>query len=197
MQSTLRLAVLALFVVGIGWGCSGDSVNPRFAKTWTGTATVTIPGASPLSYPSQLTITVSGDSATATNICPDGSGSVTAHGNGDTINWTGSVDCPPVALSCGSATLTYKTATSPWAMTANPSPRKAPAQRRSAASRRRSPPASWGRSPDRRSKPRPTPPGARGRLLPGRVPEVTFVSVTSGTRAPGNVSLRCRDELRR
>jgi len=111
MQSTLRLAVLALFVVGIGWGCSGDSVNPRFAKTWTGTATVTIPGASPLSYPSQLTITVSGDSATATNICPDGSGSVTAHGNGDTINWTGSVDCPPVALSCGSATLTYKTAT--------------------------------------------------------------------------------------
>src|SRR5262249_1950593 len=52
-------------------------------------------------------------------------------------------------------------------MTAKPSPRKAPAQRRSAASRRRSPPASWVRSPDRRSKPRPTPPGARGRLLPG------------------------------
>ena len=101
MQRTRTLAFLALCA------CGSNTLNGAFAKAWLGTSTVTILGQAPVDFPSQLNITVSGDSATLTNICPDGSGSMTATGSGNSAAWSGSVACFVPGNSC-TVTLTYK-----------------------------------------------------------------------------------------
>jgi hypothetical protein len=57
-------------------------------------------------------IAVSGQTATVSAICPDGSGSVSAQGSGNSAQWQGSFTCPPVALAgtCAAITLTHQTA---------------------------------------------------------------------------------------
>ncbi len=75
--------------------CGGDTVNPTFAKSWVGQGTMTFMGAGPSVYPAELTIMVSGDTATVTNICP-GAAPLPATGDGNTVKWTGSEACEPM-----------------------------------------------------------------------------------------------------
>lgn len=89
----------------------GDSLNPAFNGTWTGITTVALSGLSPFAYSSGLIIAVSGQNATVGYICPDGSGSVTAHGSGNAISWSGRYTCPAVSLlGCPAVTATYTSA---------------------------------------------------------------------------------------
>ncbi len=86
-------------------------LNPAFSGTWTGTTTVSFPGVTPFSYSSLVVIAVSGQTATVSAICPDGSGSISAQGSGDSAQWRGSFTCPPLALdTCPAVTLTYQNA---------------------------------------------------------------------------------------
>jgi len=86
-------------------------LNPAFSGTWTGTTTISAPGFAPLYYSSLLVIAVSGQTATVSAICPDGSGSISAQGSGDSAEWQGSFTCPPVALgTCPAITVTYQNA---------------------------------------------------------------------------------------
>jgi hypothetical protein len=101
MRRTRTLAVLVLCA------CGSSPLNSAFGKAWLGTSTVTIPGQAPVSFTSQLNITVSGDNATLTNLCPDGSGSLTATGSGNSAAWSGSVSCFIPGNGC-TLTLTYK-----------------------------------------------------------------------------------------
>jgi len=101
MRRPRTLALLALCA------CGSNTLNGAFAKAWLGTSTVTILGQAPVNFPSQLNITVSGDNATLTNICPDGSGSITATGSGNSAAWSGSVNCFVPGNNC-TLTLTYK-----------------------------------------------------------------------------------------
>jgi len=106
MRKALTLAFLALCACG---GSSNNNLSSAFGKTWTGTTTVTIPGHNPSTSSGQLTVTVSGNSATVTNICPDGSGSVNATGSGNSATWSGTVTCTETA-NCGTLALAYNSA---------------------------------------------------------------------------------------
>jgi hypothetical protein len=107
MRKAMMLAFLALCACG---SSNSNTLNAAFGKTWTGTTTLTVPGQNPSNSAGQLTVTVSGNNATVTNICPDGSGSVTATGSGDSASWSGSLNCT-LQANCGTVTLTYKSAT--------------------------------------------------------------------------------------
>jgi hypothetical protein len=106
-------AILFAAILGCSSGRSGSpTLNPAFGKTWTGTTTIRALGLTPTSYAGQLTVAVSGDSATVTKVCPDGSGAVSSTGSGNTINWTGNLACPPIAVqTCSAVTFTYSSAT--------------------------------------------------------------------------------------
>ena|SRR5215475_4494396 len=93
--------------------CGGESLNSAFGKTWVGTTTATIPGLIPFTSNSQFTVSVHGDTATATDVCPpNGGGSIDAKGSGNSASWAGSMACPPIpqtGLNC-SLTLTFTAA---------------------------------------------------------------------------------------
>jgi len=94
-------------------GGGGSSLNPAFGGTWTGVTTVTVTGLSPFTFPSTLGIAVSGSTATINNVCPDGSGTIVGQGSGNTVSWSGTLTCPPVAVAgvCPAVTATYTSAT--------------------------------------------------------------------------------------
>ncbi len=106
MKSALTLALLALCACG----GSSDNLSSAIGKTWTGTTTFTVNGQSQGNTASQLTITVSGKTATVTNVCPDGSVTITARGSGNSASWSGIVMCTE-QVNCGALTLTYNSAT--------------------------------------------------------------------------------------
>jgi hypothetical protein len=86
-------------------------LDPAFGGTWNGMVTVTVPGVAPSSAPGQLMVATSGKTATITQVCPDGSGTVLATGSGDAAAWSGSLTCPPVAVSvCPAVTATLTSA---------------------------------------------------------------------------------------
>jgi hypothetical protein len=108
-------AALILAACGDDGGAAAPApatpLNPAFSGTWTGTTTVSSPGVAPFSYSSSVVIAVSGQTATVSAICPDGSGSISAQGSGDSAAWQGSFTCPPIALdTCPAVTLTYQNA---------------------------------------------------------------------------------------
>jgi hypothetical protein len=87
-------------------------LDPAFSGTWTGTTTVSSTAVDPLSFPSALVIAASGQTATVSAICPDGSGSVVAQGSGRSAQWQGSTACPPLETDvCSAVTLTFQNAT--------------------------------------------------------------------------------------
>jgi hypothetical protein len=107
--------LLVLVVAATLNACGGSSddgeppLNPALSGTWTGSTTVSFPGFAPFSYASYVVIAVSGQTATAAAVCPDGSGSIAIQGSGDTAEWHGAYSCAPVALgACSTVTLTYQ-----------------------------------------------------------------------------------------
>ena len=70
--------------------------EPRVRQHLERTGDDDVRGAGVNVYPSQLKVTVSGDTATVTNFCPGtGTASLRATGNGNTVKWTGSEVCDP------------------------------------------------------------------------------------------------------
>jgi hypothetical protein len=107
----MRRAVLGLVAVSLsacGSSSSGQApLNSAFAGTWAGSFAFT--GALTGSASGQLTITVSGNSMQVGFMCPDGTGTVTASGSGNTASWSGSLVCPPTSgvSNCSAAVFTF------------------------------------------------------------------------------------------
>jgi len=93
-------------------------LDPGFAKTWSGSGTMTCPGFT-ATESATMPITVSGDSLTASMACLGGSRvNLTATGSGTTASWSGSLSCPPAAdSSC--ATWVYTRLSSTLTLNAN------------------------------------------------------------------------------
>ncbi len=118
MRHIASITVVALFVLS---GCGGDggggddssgSLNPAFSGAWTGTATISFDGLSPVSYYAYLTISVSGGTATVAKLCPTGSGSLVVSGNDNYATWHGTLTCPPSAFrECDPITVVYQSGT--------------------------------------------------------------------------------------
>jgi hypothetical protein len=96
-------------------GCGGTQappgdLDPALGGTWSGNTLVAVTGYTS-TYPSQLVVETSGRTATISRICPDGSGAVVATGSGGAASWSGSLTCPPVAVSvCPAVTATLTSA---------------------------------------------------------------------------------------
>jgi hypothetical protein len=57
-----------------------------------------------------LVIAVSGGSATLADVCPDGSGTITVTGSGQSGSWGGTLNCPAIAFTnCAAVAFTYHT----------------------------------------------------------------------------------------
>lgn len=114
MKTIPLVIAAALAISGCGGGSSTEplpDLNPALSGTWNGNTLVSVPGFPSSSYPSQLVIAASGRTATITKVCPDGTGTVVASGSGNTAAWSGSLACPPVAVSgCPSVTATLTSA---------------------------------------------------------------------------------------
>jgi hypothetical protein len=114
------LAAVLLFTLACGGSNEGSkqTLNPAMGKTWTGTTTVSIVGLAtqPAPYAGQFTVAVNGNTATATDVCPNGGGSIVATANGSNgpgaALWSGSMACPgiPQTGSNCSLVLTYTAA---------------------------------------------------------------------------------------
>src|SRR5438128_1306077 len=97
----IGLGLIFATVLACGGSSSGGSVNTAMNGTWSGPATLTISGEPSQTLSGQLQVAVSGKNATFTGVCLDGSGSVTAHGSGNSASWSGSLVCPAVQFTCG------------------------------------------------------------------------------------------------
>src|SRR5204863_3415910 len=60
--------------------------------------------------PGGVKVAVSGQNAAFTGVCLDQSGSVTAHGSGNSASWSGSLVCPAVQFTCGPVVMTFQSA---------------------------------------------------------------------------------------
>jgi hypothetical protein len=91
--------------------CGGGNLNTAMNGTWAGPATLTLSGESPQSFSGEVQVAVSGENATFSGFCLDGTGSVVAHGSGNSASWSGSFACPAVAFTgCSSVVLTFQSA---------------------------------------------------------------------------------------
>jgi len=90
--------------------CGGGDLNTAMNGKWAGQATLTISGESPQTIPGGVQVAVSRQSATFTGVCLDNSGSVTAHGSGNSASWSGSLVCPAVQFTCGPVVMTFQSA---------------------------------------------------------------------------------------
>lgn len=98
-------------LLGLLLAACGGPLDSGFSGSWLGTTTVTSSGQTPFTYSSRLLVATSGSTATAANICPDGSGFITAEGSGNSAEWSGTNVCRPFASStCSSITVTFKQA---------------------------------------------------------------------------------------
>jgi len=115
MRPLFTAFLLAALACGGGGGSSSGSLDPAFAGTWSGTVTLSVTGSPSTSSASQLVVAVSGQSATISEVCPDGkgTGSVTAQGSGDSATWNGNVSCLAIPITgvCASVIITYTSAT--------------------------------------------------------------------------------------
>lgn len=106
--------IAAALVTAAACGGSSDptQLDSGFNGTWSGPATLTISGQSPLSGMGHLVIAVAGQTATVSGVCPDNSGSIIARGSGRSATWGGNLPCPPVVFTnCSSVTMTFQSAT--------------------------------------------------------------------------------------
>jgi len=106
----IGLGVIFATVVACG-GSSGGNLNTAMNGTWAGPSTLTITGQSPQSFTGEVQVAVSGQNATFSAICLDGTGSVVAHGSGNSASWSGSYPCPAVQFTgCSSVVMTFQSA---------------------------------------------------------------------------------------
>ncbi len=64
------------------------------------------------SYSGEIAIAVDGDSAEVGDFCPEGGGTLSASGSGNSASWQGELRCPSIAVQgCRSAVLTYSLVT--------------------------------------------------------------------------------------
>jgi len=119
VASTSGLAFVLAVLAGCGSSASSSGPDSRFAKGWSGTVQVALPNlaqaGSPVWSPT-VTVSLSGDTATATPICEDGTGSIVFSGSGDSLSWSGSLACPGFLAECpgggaGQLALTVTSAT--------------------------------------------------------------------------------------
>src|SRR5215470_2924100 len=89
-----RILILSLLAVACWPGPvpEKEKLNPAFGKTWVGTATLSRPGLDPLTYQTAITLVVSGDNATISDVCPGGS-RMQGEGSGDSLGWTPNSGC--------------------------------------------------------------------------------------------------------
>jgi len=77
-------------------GCGAQPLDPRFARTWSGTA-LELLGSAAFQNPMQIEVTVSEDSAVVAPFCPDPPGypvkSIVMNGSGRSLHWSGAVRC--------------------------------------------------------------------------------------------------------
>ena len=109
----MKKAIGLIFAAAIACGgSSSDNLNTAFNGTWTGPLALTIGNQSPQQLGNgQLVISVSGQNANVSQVCLDGSGSVAAHGSGNSASWSGSLACPPIQFTnCSSVVLTLTSA---------------------------------------------------------------------------------------
>lgn len=109
----MRLGKLSAALFVLAAACGGSSaLDPALNGTWTGPTTFTVTGNAPQTGTGSLKVAVSGQNAVLSEICLDGTGSVTMPGSGNSASWTGSFDCPPVQFTnCAAVILTFKSAT--------------------------------------------------------------------------------------
>jgi hypothetical protein len=112
---SLGVVAVALFACGGGSGGGGGDpggLDTAFRGLWVGT--FTFDGALTGSDSGQLAFSVAGNSAQIGYLCPDGTGTVTATGSGNTANWSGTLACAPTAGSsnCPAAVFTFSSLTS-------------------------------------------------------------------------------------
>ena len=102
------LGLVAVTLSGCGSGSGSQApLNSAFAGTWAGT--FAFAGAINGSPSGQLVITLNGNSMQVGYLCPDGTGTVTASGSGNSASWSGSLVCPPASglSNCSAAVLTF------------------------------------------------------------------------------------------
>lgn len=106
MKSALLLVCLAGSV-----GC-GPALNAGLGGTWAGPVTASFQGMSPFSYSASMALAVSGGFVTVSGVCPGtGAYSIQAEGTGNSADWAGTLNCPPVQVgSCPSVAVTYTSA---------------------------------------------------------------------------------------
>jgi hypothetical protein len=113
MKRFSAVLVVALVMASCGGSTEttpGDPLDPGFARTWSGTQTLTCPGYS-TTESGTMPITVSGNSLTAILGCLGGSSvALTVTGSGKTVSWSGSLNCPPAADASCSAWVYTRTA---------------------------------------------------------------------------------------
>lgn len=93
----------------------GEPLNTALAGTWSGPVTLTYnSGGDSASYTGHIVVAVSGNSASVADVCPYGSGTLTATGSGNSATWSGNLVCPTLAFpggGCPSLVFTYQNAT--------------------------------------------------------------------------------------
>jgi len=111
--------VAALLLAACGGSDGGgdpgpEPLNPAFGGTWSGTVVLSFQSGTFEPYPGTLAITVSGNTATVSLVCPiTAAGSLEAHGSGNSVSWDGTLVCPPLVFPtiCDYVVLTYRHAT--------------------------------------------------------------------------------------
>jgi hypothetical protein len=90
----------------------GDSLTEDMAGRFVGPVQVSAPGAAPIVYTGELVVSVDGNTATVSRICPGGGGPVLEMtGDGTHAEWSGTAQCPPFPTAdCSAVTVSYATA---------------------------------------------------------------------------------------
>jgi hypothetical protein len=110
----LLCAVVLLFACnstnapGLDSGTGNGSLSSGFAGTWGGPIQTDFSVGGGFEVGTALYITVSGETASISGVCPDGSGNLPVGGSGTSAVFSGSVTCPSVAISgCDGVVVTY------------------------------------------------------------------------------------------
>jgi hypothetical protein len=104
----MKRAALAVFLAGAA--CDGGGLHPNFANAWVLALAVDVPGLDPTNYAATASITISGSTGAAEDVCPTGGGIWSLTGHDRSASWDGhNVPCNSFFIpekSC-SLTLTY------------------------------------------------------------------------------------------
>jgi hypothetical protein len=108
---------LAIVVLGMCAACTSSSgtdggnttpLSVNFAGTWGGPARAEFSAGGSLTYDTAMVVAVSGNMASVSGVCPDGTASVTLAGSGASALYSGTLTCPAIPISgCETVVFTY------------------------------------------------------------------------------------------